>query len=62
MEAAPNRVRVPTKEFAAKASTKNECYALMAQDVGAYCPPKHTCTAWHLRDLATGVKAHIKAE
>jgi hypothetical protein len=59
MEANPNRVSVPLKEFAAKASTKGDCYHLMSQDLKAYLPPKDTVTAWHLRDLATGAKAHL---
>ena len=59
MEANPNRVRVPLKEFAAKASTKGDCYHLMSQDLKAYLPPKDTVTAWHLRDLATGAKGFL---
>ena len=28
----------------------------------AYCPPKDTVTAWHLRDMATGVKGILRAD
>jgi hypothetical protein len=62
MEGAPNRARVPIKEFTAKFSTKNECYQLLSQDCKAYCPPKDCVTAWHLRDMATGVKGYLHCD
>lgn len=57
----PNRVRIPVAQFAAKFSSKNETYTFLTQDVKAYCPPKDTVTAWHLRDLAMGAKGIVKA-
>jgi len=66
MEGHPNlpnagaRVRLSIAEFAAKYQTKNEVYNFMTQEVKAYCPPRDTVTAWHLRDMALGSKSYIK--
>jgi hypothetical protein len=62
MEANPNRVRISVKEFAAKASTKGDCYHLMSQDLKAYLPPKQTVTCWFLRDMATGAKGYLHCD
>ena len=45
--------KMTTKEFAAKFRSKNEIYAFMSVDVGAYLPPKEVCTIYFLKDLVT---------
>lgn len=45
--------KMTTKEFAAKFRSKNEIYAFMSVDVGAFLPPKEVTTIYFLRDLAT---------
>jgi hypothetical protein len=37
-EAAPDKVKVTSKDFAAKFSCKREVYNFMSVDVGAYLP------------------------
>ena len=61
MEARPNRERISVQEFAARYQSKVEVYNFLTQEVKAYCPPKDTVTAWHLRDMAMGVKGIVKA-
>ena len=58
---ANGKIRVPVAEFGAKYQNKNECYQFLVHDVGAYCAPRDCMTIWHLRDMATGAKGHIKA-
>ena len=45
--------KLTTKEFAAKFRSKNEIYAFMSVDVGAYLPPKDITTIYFLKDLVT---------
>ena len=58
---ANGKIRVPVAEFGAKYQDKKECYEFLVSSVGAYCAPRNCMTVWHLRDMATGVKGHIKA-
>ena len=57
---APPRVRIGVSEFAAKFQTKKEVYDFLTQNLKAVCPPADTVTIWHLRDMVSGVKGHIK--
>ena len=62
MEGNQNLTRINIKTFTSKFQTKNELWALMTQEVKAFCPPKDTVTAWHLRDMATGAKGILKCD
>ena len=53
---ANNKVRITTSEFSAKFRSKNEVYAFLAVDVGAYLPPRECATIYFLKDLVSGKK------
>lgn len=57
--ARPLTERIPQAEFAAKFKSKSEAYHFLSVEVGAYCPPRDTVTAWHLRDMANNTKGMI---
>ena len=52
----PQKVRISAKEFAAKFSTKNECYYFLTIDCKAYLPDKDPLTIYFLKDLIAGKK------
>ena len=52
---------VSAAEFNAKFRSKKEVFRLLSFEVGAYLPPYDAVTVWHLRDLAAGKRAIIKA-
>ena len=60
---APNnilKVRVPVAEFGSKFQSKTEAFNFVSQEMKAYCPPKDVVTAFHLKDMISGVKGHVK--
>ena len=52
----PQPVRITAKEFAAKFSTKRECFTFLAIDCKAYLPAYDTITIYFLKDLIAGRK------
>ena len=49
-------VRITAKEFAAKFSTKRECFTFLTIDCKAYLPAYDTVTIYFLKDLIAGRK------
>ena len=49
-------MRVTSKEFSAKFSTKNEIYMFLTVDLGAYLPPPECVTIYFLKELTEGKK------
>ncbi len=59
---APNQTQVVTSnEFNSKFSSKKEVFRFLAFDCGIYLPSYDAVTVWHLRDIASGKRKHIKA-
>ena len=51
-----NAVKVSSKEFASKFTSKREVYNFLTIDGGAYLPAYDTVTIYFLKDLIAGVK------
>lgn len=56
----PQKVKVVAKDFAAKFSSKPECFHFLTHDCGSFLSSFDTMTIWHLRDLASGRRKRIK--
>ena len=52
----PQKMRITAKEFAAKFSSKRECYTFLTIDCKAYLPHYDTVTIYFLKDLIAGSK------
>ena len=52
----PQKVKLSAKEFAAKFSTKRECFTFLTIDCKAYLPDYDTLTIYFLKDLIAGKK------
>ena len=52
----PQKVKLTAKEFAAKFSTKRECFTFLTIDCKAYLPDYDTLTIYFLKDLIAGKK------
>ena len=52
----PQKVKLSAKEFAAKFSTKRECFTFLTIDCKAYLPDYETLTIYFLKDLIAGRK------
>ena len=52
---------VTAAEFAAKFSTKKDVWRFLTGEVKWYLPRADTVTIWHLRDMASGKRSHIKS-
>ena len=55
----PQTVRMTAKEFAAKFSTKRECFNFLTLDCQAYLPHLSTVTIYFLKDLFRSKKKRI---
>ena len=51
---------ITTVEFGSKFRSKHEVYYFLDVTVGAYLPPKETCTIYFLKDIIRGIK-HCKS-
>ena len=51
-----SKATINTKEFSSKFRSKGEVYRFVAEDVGAFVPPKESVTIYFLKDLITGKK------
>ena len=49
-------VKITTKEFQAKFSSKRECFTFLTIDCQAYLPSYDTVTIYFLKDLISGKK------
>ena len=53
--------QVTAAEFAAKFSTKKDVWRFLTGEVKWYLPRAENVTIWHLRDMASGKRSHIKS-
>ena len=52
--------RLTATEFEQKFPTKKDIWRFLSSEVRWYLPHPDTVTIWHLRDLARGLRTHIK--
>ena len=55
-DAGAGNQQITAQMFSSKYRSKKEVYLFMVNRVGAYLPPIHSVTIYHLRDLMSGAK------
>ena len=53
---------ITSTEFSSRFSSKIECFRFLASECKVYLPKPEHVTIWHLRDIASGTKTHIKSD